>query len=351
MSSTIRSIMPILIFILFSGCASLPDEKSLEKHAMSVISSSNTNTSSYLQKAKLRIKKANTESLEFYAPSYFQRAKKDYQEALKLYKNKEGSNEIKSLTQLTIEYVNSGLRNKKIVLDTLKASIKHRKILIALKAKQHLPKEFKKVESAHLELIKLIEQRELDEALKEETSLLKSMRQLEVKTIGFTHLSAALRVLNKAKEMGAIQLLPKTYQQTITTLEETQQYIRQNPREKSHIKKYADKTLYAMQRLFVLSRHAKRLTQLKEDNIETFTLNQEEQLKRISQALKRSDMLNISFNDQSLALTEAIKKTSKKPQKVSKKASKASSKKDMEKWKRKVVLLQAEVRRLRKAQN
>ncbi len=56
------------------------------------------------------------------------------------------------------------------------------------------------------------------------------MRKIEVKTIDFTYLSEADAVLKKANKEGALELLPLTHQKTMDTLNDTRQFIRQNPR-------------------------------------------------------------------------------------------------------------------------
>ena len=95
MPSTKRSIFSILISAsLLVGCASLPDDKNLNSHAESFVASSKINASSLMQRAKLKIKKGKSESLEFYAPSYFKNAQDAYQEALVSYQNKDDEKDI-----------------------------------------------------------------------------------------------------------------------------------------------------------------------------------------------------------------------------------------------------------------
>ncbi len=350
MLSRTSSIIFISILSLFlNACASLPDDKSLQNRAESQAASNKQNVSSALQRAKLKIKKSKTEALPFYAPSYFEKSQEAYQKAHDIYTEKGSSADIKKHAQTTIEYVNSGIRNKKVVIDTLKKSLKHRLILLDLDAQNHFPILFKEVESKHIDLIKLIEQREIDNALAQERNLLKDMRKLEIKTIGFTHLSTAQSIFKQAQKQDAKELLPKTYQETLAVLADTRQYIRQNPRRHLRIEELAQKSTFQCERLYYLSRHAKRMSLLENEQIESAALTQEQQLKRIAQGLELIDMRNISFNDQSLLLTAQAKKyqaNNNKPKKTGK-----ITKAQLDKWKRKVVLLQAEIRRMKKALN
>lgn len=347
MQSTFRFAISAAIFLMLSACASLPDDKNLQNHAQSVAGASTLSSASFLQRAKLKLQKGKSEALSLYAPSYFENAQNAYQEAREAYQDKDSEDDIKEQTQLSIEYIDSGLRNKKVVKDTLKKSLKHRQLLITLKANKHFPQEFSVIEEHFLDLVKSIEQRKLDAALTAQRDVLKEMSALEVKTIGFTHLSKAEEMLAKAQQQDAQQLLPITYQKTINKLEVTRLFIGKNPRKKSQIRKLTKSALFTSQRLFYLARQAKRLEDMETNKIEKYVLSRAEQLQRINTAAKQADVGNLSFNDQSLILAEQIKKQNTK-NKRSQKEVKTITPKELDKWKRKVVLLQREVKRLRK---
>ncbi len=345
MPSTFRFLISAALLSLLAACASLPDDKNLQSHAQTVANSSSLSSSSFLQRAKLKIQKGKSEYLSLYAPSYYEHAQTAYKEAYQAYKNKDDEEEIKIQTQLSIEYIDSGLRNKKVVKNTLKKSLKNRQVLRALKSHKHLTEDYKAIEGMLLELVRLIEQRKLDAALTQERELLKEMRTLEVKTIGFTHLSEDQAMLAKAQKQDAEKLLPKTYIKTLANLDKSRSYIRQNPRKSSAIKKHTQNSLFVTQQLYYLAREAKRLQDLDESKLEGAVLYHQAQLQRINVAAKQADLSNTSFNDQSLILAEKINnKVSKDKSKTSKKITKA----ELDKWKRKVVLLQREVKRLHK---
>ncbi len=347
MQSTFRFVISAVIFLALGACASLPDDKNLKSHAQSVASASKLSSASLLQRAKLKLQKGKSEALSLYAPSYFENARSSYQEAREAYKEKDSDDTIKELTQLSIEYINSGLRNKKVVKDTLKNSLKHRQLLLTLKANKHFPQAFNTVEEHFLELVKSIEQRKLDAALTAQRDVLKEMDSLEVKTIGFTHLSKAEEMLNKAQQLDAKELLPKTHQQTINKLAAARLFIGKNPRKKSKIKKITRSSVFASQRLYYLARHAKRLEDMETSNIEKSVLLHEEQLQRVNSAARLADVGNQSFTDQSIILSEQLTKLMAKNKHSGKSSNKVTAK-ELDKWKRKVVLLQREVKRLRK---
>ncbi len=345
MQSTFRFLISATCLYLLAACASLPDDKNLQSHAESVANSSSLSSSSFLQRAKLKIQKGKSEYLNLYAPTYFEHAQVAYKEAYEAYKNKDDEEEVKTQTQLSIEYIDSGLRNKKVVKNTLKKSLKNRQVLRALKSHKHLNEDYQIVEDKLLELVRLIEQRKLDAALTQERELLKEMRTLEVKTIGFTHLSKAQAMLAKAQAQDVQKLLPKTYENTLKNLDKSRLFIRKNPRKPAAIKRHTQSSLFATQKLYYLTREAKRLQNMDESKIEGAVLYHQAQLQRINVAAKQADLSNTSFNDQSLILADKIKhKIGKSKSKPSKKITKA----ELDKWKRKVVLLQREVKRLHK---
>ncbi len=349
MQGSIRFFIFTFICLVLGACASLPDDNNLHNHAVLVTESSTLSSTSFLQLSKLQLRKGKSESLHLYAPTYFKQANKSYKDAQRAYKNKGDEDHIKLLTQLSIEYIESGMRNKKVVKDALKKSLKNYQLLLTLEAHKHFPQEFKTIEGEFITLVKSIEQRKQDAAQIQEREVLAIMRVLEVKTIGFTYLSTAQAMLKKAQLQDAKALLPKTYLYTLDVLQKTRTFIGKNPRNKSKIKQLTDSSTFASQRLYYLARHAKRLLNMKKINIEKAILLHEKQLQRISDAAKLPSVGNQSFNDQSIVLAEKI--SALKLRKKGKKESKKVSAKKAEEWKRSMVLLQREVKRLQSRLN
>jgi hypothetical protein len=334
------------LILSLSGCSSLPDEKSIYSRAEQA-SPAKSSANDALQGAKLNIRKAESENLSFYAPTYYVNAISSFEKAKTLYAENNNS-DTKLNAYLSTEYVNAGIRNKKVTKDTLKKSLNSRGILTRLSAQKHFPEKFSTLQEKQIDLIKLIEQRDINGAKKSEKDLIKEMRALEVKAIDYTFLSKTHIMLKQANELNAQALLPKTYQSTINNLADTQQFIRQNPRQKLRIEELAGKSLFQAERLYSLARYATRLRVAQENQLEQFVLKQEEQFARINEALKQPSMTNLSFNDQSLVLKENAESALEDIQSYQSKGGKVS-KAQLDKWKRKTVLLQAEVRRLQKA--
>lgn len=333
--------------ILLSACSTLPDQQNLNQRAQQLAVKSSKSDQSLLQQAKLHIQKAHSESLAFYAPTYLENAEKDYAIAQADYQAKHASQDIRLHAQLAIEWVNAGIRNKKMVREYLSKSLDNRQVLLELKAQEHFPNAFKAIEQQHLALIKLVEQREEKKAREQEKSLLQEMSELEINTIGKTYLSQAYLMLKQAQELNAEKQLPKTYAEALNQIKDTEQFIRQNPRDKITIDDLAKDCLFASERLYSLSRLAQQMQLAEPQSLESLVLKHENQLQRIAEAINHKDIRNLSFEDQSVLLSQFGKKL------LQSKQHQPSAKQDqaeLEKWKRKVVLLQAEIRRLQKLQ-
>lgn len=339
----------LLVFIsLISACSSLPDQKNLNIRAEQTAQKSKQSEQSALQSAKMKLQKANTELLALYAPTYLEQAQSEYTQATKLYTEKEPTSEIRLHAQLVIEWVEAGLRNKKIVREYLSASLANRDILLNLKADKYFPAAFQEIENAQLALVKQVEQRKEVQAQKDEKQLLKLMDELEVRTIGHTYLSQSYVMLEQANALGADKYLARTHKETTEQLKSTEQYIRQNPRDKKTIKGLADDSLFLSERLFSLARLANQMKLAQEGDLETVVLKQEQLLQQISQAIHYKDIRNLSLEDQSLLISQFAGKVLKNKYKTT---PATNNKEELEKWKRKVVLLQAEIRRLEKSAN
>ncbi|MFY0641497.1 MAG: hypothetical protein JXR16_10665 [Bermanella sp.] len=341
-----KSLYLILFSIFIGACSTLPDQKNLNIRAEKAAQNSKQSEQSALQSAKVKLQKANTELLAFYAPTYLEQAQSEYAQATKLYNQKESSEEIRLHAQLTVEWIEAGLRNKKMVREYLSASLANRAVLLNLKANEHFPESFKEIEDKHLALIKQIEQRKEVQSQQDEKPLLKAMSELEVRTIGHTYLSQSYVMLQQATALGADKYLVNTHKEIIDQLKSTEQYIRQNPRDKKTIKGLADDSLFLSERLFSLARLANQMQQAKEGNLEAVVLKQEQLLQQISEAIHYKDIRNLSLEDQSLLISQFAGKVLKNKYKTT---PATNNKKELEKWKRKVVLLQAEIRRLEKS--
>jgi hypothetical protein len=343
-----QAFLTICLSVILSACASLPDQKSVESRAASA-SLDNSSANDILQKAKLKIKKSNSEELSFYAPSYHSQALDSFASANSLYAKNPKDKEAKLNAQLVIEYLNAGSRNKKMVKDILKKSLKTRKVLIELKADKNFPEQFNALEQQQITIIKTIEQQDAEGAKNAEKALLKEMRMLEVRAIDYAYLGQTHTMLKQASELNAKDLMPKTRLKTLQNLAATQEFIRQNPRQELRIEELAKLSLYQAERLYSLTRHAHQINTAKNSKqLESFILQQEEQLDRINKAFDQVEINNLSFNDQSIVLKKYAEQAKVDIHSYRSKSGNVS-KTQLDRWKRKTVLLQAEVRRLQKA--
>jgi hypothetical protein len=251
-----------------------------------------------------------------------------------------------SSLQFFNEVTAAGRRNKKMVKEYLSASLANRQVLEKLDAAKYFPKAAQDINNSHIELIKLIEQRKEVDAQKSEKALLNAMRNLEVATLGQIYLSKSYTMLAQAKNIGVQKNLPSLYQETHSELKKTENFIQQNPRDKKNIAGLAQDNLFNTERLFSLARLAQKVEQAKDGDIETLITQQESLLQKIAMGLGYKDIRNLSMQDQALLLSQYAKKL-KSAKYV--KNQPDNNTQELERWKRKVVLLQAEIRRLDKS--
>jgi len=343
-----KSLFFMAFISLLTACASLPDEKNIQNRAEQFAQKSAKPAQSLIQQAKLKLQKANTELLAFYAPTYMKQAQTHFEKAKQLYSEKAENIEIREQTQLSVEYVESGLRNKKIVKEYLTSTLDNRAVLQRLKADQLFPEDFAKITEQQLALIEKVEQRKELEARAQQKPLLEAMKQLEVKTIKQTYLSKTYTMLEQAQALKAEETLPTLYKQTMDNIAQIERFIAANPRQKKQISAYTKDSLFEAERLYSLARLTQKITTKSEQNLEDLVLSFEAHLQKIAKAMKYGDISNLSLDDQSLLLSEYGEKIIKKNKHA---LSSIKQQKELEKWKRKVVLLEAEIRRLKRQQN
>lgn len=336
----------ILVPVVLIGCASLPDDTSVQNRAERV-SLSKDSSQTIMQRAKLKHSKAASENLALYGPTFLEKANDAYEKAKTLYKDNTDTESIKLEAALSIEYINAGLRNKKVVKDTLKTSLASHDVLLQLNAPKVDPSGYEDTLNKLLNTVRLIEQRKLDIAKKEEKTLINYMHQFEVKIIGKKYLKECLSTLSDADKQDAQSLLPDTYNETLNTLNDTRQFIRQNPRQALKIEQLANQCVFHAQRLLMLTREAIRFKNTTNQQMERYLLIQEERLSRITNELGHDDIRNLSFDDQSRTLSNQAEQSANLLEAAESDNAKLSPA-QFEKWKRKTVLLQAEVRRLKK---
>lgn len=343
-----KALFLLTITSILGGCSSLPDEKNIDTRAEQLATKSAKPSQSLLQQAKLKLHKADRELLAFYAPTYFEKATESYSKAKSLYEEHAKDYDIHLASQLSIQYVESGLRNKKIVQEYLADSLKNRTILKQLKADRLYPEAFKAITEQHLALIKQVEQREEMAAKNQQKPLIQAMKALEVKAVERTYLTETYAVIDQAKALLSDERLPSTFKQTMDQIHQIERYIANNPRNKDQIRKYTEDSLFAAQRLLSLAQVASKINSLTPESLEGWVLKQDAQFQKIAHAMKHEDISNLSPADQSLLLSQYASKLINQH----KQAYKAiKQQKEMDKWKRKVVLLEAEIRRLKRQQN
>jgi len=328
------------------GCSALPDQDSIERRSNTTVQN-HQKAGTEVQNATASLSTGLTENLAFFAPTYWSHAKTEYENATKMESVPGQEHQIKRAAALSQEYIAAGLRNKKIVIDTLSPMLKHKALLDNLKANETLPTRYASALSDMKRLIQLVEQQNIDEALSQQRPLLIQLKSLEVQAVDAKYLHHTHQLLALATELGAQEVSALTFEETQNQIKDAQQFIRQNPNERLKIAQLASRCEFSAQRLVAITKAVQQLMTASPTQLESYVRLEEQRLHRIAQSLGMDDMRNQGFEQQSRLMasqgeqnTEDVNSVLNDPNKI--------SAAQLEKWKRKTALLQAEVRRLEK---
>jgi hypothetical protein len=93
--------------------------------------------------------------------------------------------EVKPIAMMSKKTIEAGLKNKKLVISTLRPSLKHKQKLLEVKADKYYPEDYKNIADTIVKLIDLIEDGKVTEAQQGQKLLLPLMHANEVNTVEF----------------------------------------------------------------------------------------------------------------------------------------------------------------------
>lgn len=335
--------------LLLTACSALPDQDSIEMRSDKTATNLH-NVSTDVQNATLSLSKGNMENLAFFAPTYWLKAKEYYEKALIEQKNEGRTRQAKRAAAFSQEYIAAGLRSKKMVVDTLPAMLVHKDTLDSLNARETIPKQYAMAVEKMLELNRLIEHQDIDGAKHKQKALLIDLKEIEIQAVDAKYLSTAHKMVAEALQLNADKIAQQTLQSTRNQIKDAQQFIRQNPNELLRISELATACEFSARRLVSITKSIEQLLSANDVQTEAYVLLEEQRLHRIAQSLGMSDLRDHAFDDQSRLImsqgeqnAEDVDSALNDPNKI--------SVAQLEKWKKKTVLLQAEIRRLQKMLN
>lgn len=332
--------------ILLSGCAGmqeLPDQSEIENSARVLASQNQNEALKQLESAKKAAQKAEDENLAFYAPQHMQHIKIQLNDALRAAQNN-NTEKTSRCALATEKWVKAGLATRQLALSTLQGVLEQRDRLLAIKADNTYAAEYDLHMQTLKGLIAEVEMHQLQLAKQGQQKLLPLMQELEVRGI----FNDTQKLFDMALAQGAELFLPQTTLLTRSTLRESRKTISESLHDSKRLSQARDQGLHAADRLYQLSKLAKRMSLAKEAQFESIVLEQEEYFRRLGKALDQQDLTPMSFAAQTAQLEASIAELKNTTKGAIAKASTAISTDELERWQRKVALLQSEIMRLQR---
>ncbi|MCU4676389.1 hypothetical protein N7931_12195 [Catenovulum sp. 2E275] len=303
--------LPIILsaLILLSACSSNKLSTSgVDNLAKQQALNSDQTPEQAIEEAQDILEQAAKDKLDFYTPLHFNNAQQSLAYIGKLQTGEEKSKELgKELAIITAafktkELINSAYKTKQLIEQTLADSLAHIAVLDELNVKADYPKTYTEVQTDLVDLFKLIEQKKVEDARKEQSKLLADMAELEINTLIKRHVSPAERVLDKAEDNDADDYAEQTFEQAEQAIAQAKAFINKNYREREQVKQVSKKALIAAQRAFNIGKESLSMVKLNEEKAEQKALEMESLIKVIRDAMQANEIEGLSIQEQAAEL-------------------------------------------------
>jgi len=248
---------------------------------------------------------ARQDELPFYAPRHFRDAEKAMVDARGLMAKKGDVRQIPQLAALSDKSVNEGRGVKASVLVTLKDELRLKKALEQVQAPQIFSRDNEKVVERLSALIAAIEDGKGDKIAKDQQKLNADMVALEVRTIKYSALNPAERVLAEAKAKGAEKLAAVTFKEGGEVYQRADAFIQQNAHDQNGVEKAGKDALFAAKHALAMVEGVKALEPVVKASLEQVIIADEGRLLVIGKALGAADVRDRSLAEQAQSLAKS----------------------------------------------
>lgn len=297
----------LLATSLLTACAThVANIDHLEQDAEKEAAMADESAAKSIQRAQMNIELGKTEDLAFYAPRHLKIAQDKLLEARNMHTSGDPDGEVKPVATLSKKTLEAGLATKKTVIKTLRPALKHKQKLLEIKADQYYPEHYAANAADIVRLIDLIEDGKVNEAQREQKSLLARMHKNEVETIEFIQLQPIKDQLNRIDNKGGSSIAPSSWKVAQRSLLNAQAIIDKTPRAKKHILQATHDAQRAADHANVITDFSNELNNANSDNAEAIALKVERWLYRVSVALKHDDIRHRPFDEQAATLATEV---------------------------------------------
>lgn len=315
MKQTVR-LLPLTALLtasLMTGCATkVANLDSIERASNQDAAIADESAAKSIQRAQMSIELGKTEDLAYYAPRHLNIAQEKLIQARKMHTSGDPDGEVKPVAMMSKKTIEAGLKNKKIVISTLRPALKHKQKLQEIKADKYYPEDYKNITATIVHLIDLIEAGKISEAQAGQRKLLPLMHTNEVNTIEYIQLKSIKDQLSNIKSKGGNTIAPSSWATAQRSLLTAQNVIVKTPRAKKQILSATHDAQRAADHANVITDFSNELNNANSDNAEAIALKVERWLYRVSVALKHDDIRHRPFDEQAAILATEVEQVMRK---------------------------------------
>jgi len=298
---------------LMTGCATkVVNLEYIELDAQKDAAMADESAAKSIQRAQMNIELGKTEDLAFYAPRHLIIAQEKLLEARNMHISGDPDGEVKPIAMASKKTIEAGLATKKLVITTLRPSLKHKAKLLEIKADKYYPENYTGIAATIVELIDLIEDGKVTEAQLGQKELLVRMHANEVETIEFIQLQPIKDQLSNIQGKGGDSIAPSSWAVAQRSLLKAQALIGKTPRAKKQIMQVTHDAQRAADHSNIITDFSNELNDANSDNAEAIALKVERWLYRVSVALKHDDIRHRPFDEQAATLATEVEKIMRK---------------------------------------
>ena len=287
-----------LLFLTIFGCATT--EKTKYEHVVEPADVEDVSPEALYERTAALFSRPENLGLDFYSPGY-------YQSALDALEDAETA--LGGVHQTTIsptraliaarKLLEKAQANREKVDRNLKSLVQHRNLLIEIDAPKWQASDWKDVSEEIRELMVLIEEDAIKEAINKEPSVRKDMYALEIDTLLASTLDDARTARRKAEKADAENFSPMLFNSATILIDDTEIYIRSNFRDRKGIKQQANAARLEAERAYKTAIDAKHVLALNEEETERYLIDMKTKINKIV-LLSQEDSLPPSTIDEAL---------------------------------------------------
>tara|TARA_R110001592_G_scaffold248308_1_gene510609 strand:+ start:84868 stop:86004 length:1137 start_codon:yes stop_codon:yes gene_type:complete len=302
----------ITLFVFFlSSCASesLIQTKQDINLAKQDASDSDKSPETLLIEYENKLNAFGEDTLSFYAPLNMQQASENITKA-KAQLNNSTSSANKSNPKAELisasRYLDKAVSNKQAVKLHLKTADTQFIELQNLQAPILLPLKFTKTKDEFSQLIKLIENGKIQEAIRQEPDLIEDMIKVEIETLKKSFFGKSVEYIHQAQDLNADDYAPASLKTAEQLLQSSLAFIDKSYRDRNTISDMSEETFKAAKKLYFISKEAFAIHTSSNEEVENKIMSAYDFLREIETGLAIKPIEITDYAEQSTQLLQQI---------------------------------------------